>query len=321
MRLDAPLSSFPRNPRRTRLAPLLAQLDDELGVHGLPAPPVWFSIDWFAPNSIWGFAIPFYLASDDLIERERQSFGPLEDSEPEACLRFLRHETGHAIDTAFRLARRRELRAVFGPRSTPYRSSYEVDPWRDDFVVNLPRWYAQSHPAEDFAETFAVWLADAGVGRTRAAGEKLAAVAACMEELADEDRIVRTRERTGAIDEYRGSVELLFEARVRTFELEERPPFLPTLERLFRRTGGTPDRSPAARALRGWRPGVAARVIEESGISRASFRMLWPIFERTARLARLGHPRVEDRAAIEALTRAALRSLHALRRGSWLLSR
>jgi hypothetical protein len=25
-------------------------------------------------------------------------------------------------------------------------------------VHNLPAWYAQSHPEEDFAETFSVWL-------------------------------------------------------------------------------------------------------------------------------------------------------------------
>jgi len=39
-------------------------------------------------------------------------------------------------------------------------------------VVNLDDWYAQSHPDEDFAETFAVWLTPGLDWRTRYAGWK-----------------------------------------------------------------------------------------------------------------------------------------------------
>jgi hypothetical protein len=31
-------------------------------------------------------------------------------------------------------------------------------PYSKSFVHHLEPWYAQSHPDEDFAETFAVWL-------------------------------------------------------------------------------------------------------------------------------------------------------------------
>src|SRR5882724_6044824 len=73
-------------------------------------------------------------------------------------LRILRHEAGHAIDSAYRLRRRRHWRDVFGPASLPYPDTYRPRPGSRRFVQHLGAWYAQAHPTEDFAETFAVWL-------------------------------------------------------------------------------------------------------------------------------------------------------------------
>jgi hypothetical protein len=47
---------------------------------------------------------------------------------------------------------------MFGPYSRPYRDRYRADPFSRDFVRHILGWYAQKHPDEDFAETFAVWL-------------------------------------------------------------------------------------------------------------------------------------------------------------------
>jgi hypothetical protein len=73
-------------------------------------------------------------------------------------MRILRHEAGHAIDSAYRLRRRRHWRDVFGPASLPYTDTYRPRPASRRFVQHLGAWYAQAHPTEDFAETFAVWL-------------------------------------------------------------------------------------------------------------------------------------------------------------------
>jgi hypothetical protein len=73
-------------------------------------------------------------------------------------MRILRHEAGHAVDTAYRLRRRRRWRDVFGPASLPYPDTYRPRPGSRRFVQHLGSWYAQAHPTEDFAETFAVWL-------------------------------------------------------------------------------------------------------------------------------------------------------------------
>jgi hypothetical protein len=82
----------------------------------------------------------------------------VEGGTPEWCLRILRHEAGHAIDNAYRLQRRRRRRELFGSSSEPYPEDYTPRPYSRSFVVHLESWYAQSHPSEDFAETFAVWL-------------------------------------------------------------------------------------------------------------------------------------------------------------------
>jgi hypothetical protein len=73
-------------------------------------------------------------------------------------MRILRHEAGHAVDSAYRLRRRGHWRAVFGPATLPYPDTYRPRPGSRRFVQHLGAWYAQAHPTEDFAETFAVWL-------------------------------------------------------------------------------------------------------------------------------------------------------------------
>jgi len=58
------------------------------------------------------------------------------------------------------------IRLVNRPQEeTP--SFYRPRPYSHGFVVHLDDWYAQSHPDEDFAETFAVWLTPGLDWRTR----------------------------------------------------------------------------------------------------------------------------------------------------------
>ena len=82
----------------------------------------------------------------------------VEGGSAESAMRILRHEAGHAIDTAYRLRRRKRWREIFGPASLPYPDTYRARPGSRRYVQHLGEWYAQAHPCEDFAETFAVWL-------------------------------------------------------------------------------------------------------------------------------------------------------------------
>jgi hypothetical protein len=94
----------------------------------------------------------------------------VEGGEHEWSMRILRHEAGHAIDNAYQLRRRRQRREVFGSPAAPYPEFYTPKPYSKSYVLHLDSWYAQSHPDEDFAETFAVWLSPASEWRQRYAG-------------------------------------------------------------------------------------------------------------------------------------------------------
>ena len=82
----------------------------------------------------------------------------VEGGTPEWCMKILRHEAGHAIDNAYKLRQRRRRQQIFGPSYMQYPEYYTPKPYSKSFVLHLDSWYAQSHPDEDFAETFAVWL-------------------------------------------------------------------------------------------------------------------------------------------------------------------
>ncbi len=153
------LADLPRSHPDSLVRKAKAQLFRELGGKGLSfRPHVWISSDWFSPDGVAGFAVPFYLNHPRLLEREQREMGAAEGGTHAECMQLMRHECGHALCTAYRLQRLRRTREAFGRYSTPYRRSYRVDPTSRDFVLHLDGWYAQSHPAEDFAETFAVWL-------------------------------------------------------------------------------------------------------------------------------------------------------------------
>jgi hypothetical protein len=119
---------------------------------------VWLSEEWFTPDGVAGFAIPFYLTHPRLMKLERHQMLEVEGAGESECMRILRHEAGHAFDNAFRLHSRRRWKEFFGSHSAPYPTWYQPEPNSRDYVLNLNAWYAQAHPAEDFAETFAVWL-------------------------------------------------------------------------------------------------------------------------------------------------------------------
>jgi hypothetical protein len=155
----------------TDLEQRIAQVNAELTARGITFQPrYWLSDDWFTPDGVPGVAIPFYLAHPRLARLELAQMLEVEGGDPESCLRILRHEVGHAFDNAYRLRRRPTRRKLFGLPDTPYPEYYTPKPYSKSFVQHLDHWYAQSHPDEDFAETFAVWLEPTSMWATRYAG-------------------------------------------------------------------------------------------------------------------------------------------------------
>jgi len=155
----------------TWLEDRLADLHAELERRGLRVRPhAWISDEWFSPDSTPGIAIPFYLSHPRLMRLERKMIIEVEGGTRSECMRILRHEAGHVVQHAYQLHRRKRWRELFGRSSTRYPNYYRPDPASRDYVHHLRLWYAQSHPDEDFAETFAVWLAPRSNWRKRYVG-------------------------------------------------------------------------------------------------------------------------------------------------------
>src|SRR6266853_4504149 len=143
----------------TELEARIAAIDKELAARGVRfRPRYWLSDEWFTPDGVPGVAIPFYLAHPRLAKLELAQMLEVEGGDEVSCLRILRHEVGHALDNAYDLRRRPTRRRLFGNPATEYPEYYTPKPYSKSFVHHLDHWYAQSHPDEDFAETFAVWL-------------------------------------------------------------------------------------------------------------------------------------------------------------------
>lgn len=121
-------------------------------------PKIWISTDWFSPDGVSGFAIPFYLIHPRLTELEFKNTGLVEGNTYKTLMQLLRHETGHAIDNAFHLRKSKRRQNLFGLSSTKYPISYLPVAGNRNYVRHLEEFYAQAHPDEDWAETFAVWL-------------------------------------------------------------------------------------------------------------------------------------------------------------------
>lgn len=173
------------------------QLDAEMKEKGLVRPHFWISDEWFSPDNTPGVAVPFYLAHPRLKQLERKMVQGVEGGTARSCMQILRHEAGHVVQHAYGLHRRRRWQSLFGPSSEMYPDYYRPDPTSTDYVQHLGRWYAQCHPAEDFAETFAVWLTPRSGWRRRYADwpalEKLLYVDELMSEIAGEKPILTNR--------------------------------------------------------------------------------------------------------------------------------
>lgn len=185
---------------KTGLVPYLEKLQSELDLKGLSAfrPYFWFSDEWFTPDAHTGIAIPFYLSHKRLAKLQEKNLYDVEGGTPATFMKLLRHECGHAIDNAYQLRRRRKRQQLFGKSTIKYQDTYAPKPFSKKFVVHLNGWYSQSHPDEDFAETFAVWLNPRSGWKKRypkwkGAYQKLQYMDELMQEISHTKPLLKTR--------------------------------------------------------------------------------------------------------------------------------
>jgi len=153
------------------------------------------------------------------------------------CMRILRHEAGHVVQTSFRLHRRRRWQELFGRSSTRYPSYYRPNPASKHYVQHLRLWYAQSHPDEDFAETFAVWLAPRSNWRKRYDGwpalKKLIYVDELMAEVADEKPVLTRRRQVDPLSRLTYTLAEHYERKLAHYAIDSQKTYDRDLQRIF----------------------------------------------------------------------------------------
>ncbi|MEM1353733.1 MAG: putative zinc-binding metallopeptidase [Planctomycetota bacterium] len=257
-----------------RCAPLQAQVDklrDEFEQNGITRfrPHCWLSSEWFSPDGTPGIAIPFYLAHPRLTRLEKNQMLAVEGGTTRQCMQILRHEAGHAICNAYRLHRRKAFREAFGPATQTYPDTYRPNPASRQYVTHLPAWYAQAHPAEDFAETFAVWLTPGGRWRRSYAGwpalQKLELVDGWMKQIASQTPPVRSRRRVEPLNSLKTTLAEHYR-RKRWFYADTFPDFYDRdLRKLFSADPRYASRPTAASFLRRSRPAIREQVAKWTG--------------------------------------------------------
>jgi hypothetical protein len=235
------------------LEPLVARLHAELDSHGLAfRPPCYLADEWFCPDKVPVIGIPFVLAHPRLRQLEQRMMYEVEGGDDVSCMQLLRHECGHALNYAYRLYRRSRWRVVFGCFSSHYGGAYTAHPYSKRFVVHLRDQYAQSHPDEDFAETFAVWLSPDSNWRTRYVGwpalEKLRYVDHLMRTVCTRPPAVTTRETPYAAARMTSTLDAHYERRRRGLKDAFTGYYDEHLARLF--ASGGESAVPASRVLR-----------------------------------------------------------------------
>src|SRR5438067_1903294 len=155
-----PIQQLELTIKGTPLEPILAEFAEELRHVGITRvkPVFHLSTDWGVAEGTVAVGIPFYLAHPELTRLHAERVGHIEGFSRADILRYLRHEMGHVVNYAYKLYEREDWTRLFGPFEQPYIEEYRPEPFSSHFVQHLPGFYAQKHPDEDWAETFAVWM-------------------------------------------------------------------------------------------------------------------------------------------------------------------
>jgi hypothetical protein len=281
----------------SELEPRVQQLYSELETRGVTLrPDCYLGDEWFSPEGVPAIAIPFYLVHPRLKALELRQMMEVEGGTPEWCMMLLRHECGHAMDHAWQFSKRKEWQQVFGsPDATYHPETYTPRPYSRGFVRHLPNWYAQAHPDEDFAETFAVWMTTPNEElRERYQGwkalEKIDYVDALMREAATTKPVVRRGRRISDIRRLRTTLARHYAAR-RKLYAEDFPDFYDAdLRAIFLK--GEPGTDSAARAMRRRRAALIAAIVEWTGQRKYTVDML--IGKLTRRCQELKLPAPKD---------------------------
>jgi Putative zinc-binding metallo-peptidase len=301
------------------IAAPVQRLYAELDRRGLSFHPhVWLAEEWFSPDGVPGIAVPFFLAHPRLRQIERRMVQQVEGGNQNWLMRILRHESGHAIDTAYGLRKTASWRAIFGPASRPYPTRYVARPGSRRYVQHLGEWYAQSHPTEDFAETFAVWLKPGSDWRRSyeswPARKKLLYVDAVMKQIGTTPTRVYTRQHIESLAENQRTLGEHYAHRLRSQGSWNRGVVDELLLRTFAQSPRSSQSIRAATLLRAHKPALVSSAVRGLNVDRYSvFQMLRVVIARADQLGLF--PRGSQREALVSARALLLRLVETYLRG------
>lgn len=262
------------------------QLIAELKLHGIRIKPkVWVSDEWFSPDGSLGFAIPFYLFHPKLVRIHRMQGGGPEGFSPDTAIKIMRHECAHVLDNVYGLRRLRKRAKIFGRIGVPYPSAYRPIAESDQFVNHLPGHYAQAHPEEDWAETFAVWLGEANWRenyRGKGAEMKLLYVDELMKSLRGKAPIHRRCQRVDNLERSRMTIQEWYQAKGITPRQHDF--FLADTEAMFSRVKG--ERA-LSKEIKKQKQRILSRVMERGRIDQYLAQALLEEFEKCSQKSRI----------------------------------
>lgn len=145
---------------------LIRQVRKELKSNHLVFNPSFYLSDEFGcVKETINVGIPFYMVDSELEELNRivgsEKYKVLEDHQIKA---LLRHECGHAFFYAYEIEKNKTANRLFESFDSKPIPLKRTDPKSPDYVDYLGLWgaasvgYSQTHPEEDFSDTFGAWL-------------------------------------------------------------------------------------------------------------------------------------------------------------------
>jgi hypothetical protein len=270
------------------LEPILDEFQEELRRKGIVRvrPRFYLSTEWGVPEGTVAIAIPFYLARPELTALHAERAGHVEGVGRADILRYLRHEMGHVVNYAYRLFDTEEWVRTFGAITQPYVEEYRPAPFSRRFVRHLPGWYAQKHPDEDWAETFAVWMTPGLDWRAEYADwpEALAKLLYCdrtLAELADRAPLVSADDLDEDVGELTYSIDEHYEGLATPADAI--PPGIDGALRAIFEDLGAPESLPADAPRR---PASALILRHEPELTASIFRWTGHFPERTRPMLR-----------------------------------
>jgi hypothetical protein len=329
--LATPIRDLGLQIKGTPLEPVIAELREELRRAGLKKlhPDFYLSTEWGVPFGTISIAIPFYLARPDLTAVHAERVGHLEGVGRADLLRYLRHEMGHVVNYAYKLYEKQEWIEKFGSMTQPYIEDYRPQAFSRRFVRHLPGWYAQKHPDEDWAETFAVWLTPKQDWRRIYADwpvalAKLEYCQRTLAELGERDPDVSLAEADEAVGELVDSLEDFYR-QANEGEEEALPPGLDgAIQSIFEdfgeaQAGSSSPRRPAADLIRKMEQDLMAHVYRWTGHFPERTRSLLRHLEERARQLEQVYPVDYETTVTVALTTLVVSlAMNHVIRGSYL---